>query len=71
VRTISSDNLKELPETLRNQVKDDDHYLVRALITLPEAILVTTDTPLRGILTEHQLKAISREEFLEGNFAIK
>ncbi|MEW5815038.1 MAG: hypothetical protein AB1798_06540 [Spirochaetota bacterium] len=69
-RIVSPSELKELPSALADQIKDDDRYLVRTLVTFPEAILVTTDTPLRSILSERNLKAISREEFLQRYFGI-
>jgi hypothetical protein len=69
-RRIDPNELKELSDVLSAQVKDDDQYLARVLITIPEAILVTTDTKLLTILSEQKFKVISREEFLRTYFGI-
>jgi hypothetical protein len=56
----------ELPEDLAGAVKPDDHYLVRAQRSWPEAVLVTTDQPLREAVLRYGMKCLSREEFLAG-----
>ena len=67
---VSLNDLGELTGDLRSLVKDDDHYLVRTLVMLPDVTLVTTDEPLRKVLADHVLKAISRDDFLESYFKI-
>jgi hypothetical protein len=31
-------------------IKDDDQYLIRAQLKVPDSIIVTTDTPLKTVL---------------------
>jgi hypothetical protein len=54
----------DLPPELAAAVKGDDHYLVQALRSVPGAILVTTDGPLREAVTAAGLLCLSREAFL-------
>jgi hypothetical protein len=58
----------ELPEDLAGAVKPDDHYLLRAQRSWPEAVLVTTDQPLREAVLRYGMKCLSREEFLARYF---
>ncbi len=53
-----------LPEELARAIKPDDHYLVRAQLSVTGAILVTTDSPLREAVIKAGLQCLSREEFL-------
>ncbi len=69
-RLLQIDQLAELPDDLRASVKDDDHYLVCALLTAPESILVTTDRDLCKALRDLPERCISREEFLRDYFGI-
>ncbi len=62
--------LEALPHKFTQTVKNDDHYLVRALLTVKDSILVTTDEPLRDALAELVGRCISREEFLKTYFKI-
>lgn len=63
--------LHPIPDDLVSRVKDDDHYLVRALVTIENVTLVTSDSPLRSVLTEYGMSAISREEFYATYFGIQ
>jgi len=69
-RLLHINQLAELPDDLRASVKEHDHYLVRALLTAPESILVTTDGDLCKALKELPERCISREEFLRDYFGI-
>ncbi len=62
--------LAALPHNLTKVVKNDDHYLVRALLTREDSTLVTSDKPLRDALAELVGRCISREEFLKTYFKI-
>ena len=53
-----------LSAELVRTVKPDDHYLVQALMSAAGSILVTTDAPLRQIVTDVGLNSMSRDEFL-------
>jgi len=57
-----------LPDELASLVKVDDHYLIQAQLTVEGAILVTTDNPLREILSKAGLNSLSREDFLKTYF---
>jgi hypothetical protein len=57
-----------LPDELASVIKVDDHYLIQAQLTVKGAILVTTDNPLREILSKASLSSLSREEFLKTYF---
>lgn len=61
---LSAADAAELPDDLAASIKDDDHYLVRAQLTVAGATLVTTDIPLRETLQRSGLPCLSREEFL-------
>lgn len=61
---LKPDEVCALPNELASAIKADDHYLVRAQLTMPGAILVTTDTPLREAVRNAGLNSLSREEFL-------
>lgn len=69
-RTLDENEVAELPEDLNRSVDGEDHYLVRAQLTVGNAILVTTDKKLQKILLEHDLGCINRENFLKDYFAI-
>lgn len=65
-RLLYPDAVTALPAGLSNspRLKDDDHYLVQAQLTVPGAVIVTTDGPLRELLMEANLPCLSREQFL-------
>lgn len=46
------------------EVKDDDEYLIRALLRDVESILVTTDNPLREIVRSAGRQCLTPEELL-------
>ena len=69
-RLLRMNELAKLPHDLAASVKDDDHYLVRALLTVKDSILVTTDGPLLKALEGLASHCISREEFLRDYFGI-
>jgi hypothetical protein len=64
-KLLKPDDVTALPEELISspKLKDDDRYLVQAQQAVPGAIIVTTDGPLRELLTERGLRCLSREEF--------
>lgn len=57
-----------LPDGLAAATNPDDHYLLRAQLSVVEAILVTTDVPLREAARNAGLNCLSREEFLSNYF---
>lgn len=57
-----------LPDELASATNHDDHYLLRAQLSVPGAVLVTTDGPLREAVCEAGLSCLSREEFLNTYF---
>jgi hypothetical protein len=61
---IKLDDACNLPEELATSIKLDDHYLVRAQLSVSGSVLVTTDAPLREIVTGRGLPCLSRKEFL-------
>lgn len=50
-------NIKELPQDIAKIVPDDDKYLVELWHSVPGSVIVTTDTPLRNKLIEHDSSA--------------
>ena len=67
-RILRPDELAVVPPALLSATKADDHYLLHAQQTVPEAIIVTTDIPLRAAVTDAGLACISREQFLSAYF---
>lgn len=63
-RLLSTEAVAVLPDELALSIKPDDHYLVRALMSVDGAVLVTTDAPLREIVRQAGFKCLSREEFI-------
>jgi hypothetical protein len=61
---LGSGTVAPLPSELIQVVKADDHYLVQAQLSVPGAILVTTDTPLREAVVRFGLECMTREEYL-------
>jgi hypothetical protein len=61
---LKSEAVAILPDDLAGATNPDDHYLLRAQLTVAEAILVTTDAPLREAARNAGLNCLSREEFL-------
>ena len=57
-----------LPDELASATKPDDHYLLRAQLSVPGAVLVTTDRPLCEAVGKAGLSCLSREEFLSTYF---
>ena len=58
----------EFPVALENDVKDDDRYLIRAQLAVPNATIVTTDGPLIQALTKHTLPCLHRDQFFQTHF---
>ena len=56
--------LEELGEAVANEVKPDDHYLVRACLTSNAVSIVTTDNPLKNILEKHGIPCKHRQDFV-------
>ena len=46
---LPESELPEFPSALMG-IKDDDQYLIRAQLKVPDSIIVTTDTPLKTVL---------------------
>lgn len=67
---LQSEAAITLPEDLASSIKPDDHYLIRAQLTLEGAVLVTTDTPLREAVIRASLPCLSRQEFLSQYFGL-
>jgi hypothetical protein len=65
---LSADDPCEIPADLANSTKSDDHYLVRALLSVEGAILVTTDNDLHGAVNRAGLSVLFRDEFLSTYF---
>ena len=63
-RILKPQDTADLPETLASATNTDDHYLVRALVSVAGAILVTTDKNLCEAVRKAGLKCLSREEFM-------
>jgi hypothetical protein len=65
---LKPDVLAALPTHLVTTIKDDDHYLVRAQLGVPNAVLVTTDNDLREIVLRDGLSCLLRDEFIATYF---
>jgi hypothetical protein len=57
-----------IPENLAAETKPDDHYLLQAMLSVRDSVLVTTDGPLREAVIRAGLPCLSREEFLRTYF---
>jgi hypothetical protein len=57
-----------IPDDLAAATKPDDHFLLHAMLRVPDSVLVTTDGPLREAVTRAGLTCLSREEFLRNYF---
>jgi hypothetical protein len=68
-RLLDENELAEFPSTL--QVKPDDQYLVRAQLTVPSSIIVTTDAPLKTILDAAGIPCEHRDQFVSRYAASK
>lgn len=63
---LENDNLPPLDASLSAVIKQDDHYLVRALKVIDDAILITTDGPLKIALDKFNLACRYRDDYLFG-----
>lgn len=61
---LRPESAANLPDHLAKSIKPDDHYLVRAQLTVTGSVLVTTDAPLQAVVLNANLPCLSREEFL-------
>lgn len=61
---LEHQTLSVLPESLNTLVKPDDQYLVRALRSVGDSLLITTDSPLKRILNEHEIACRCRDQYL-------
>ncbi|MGB2589828.1 MAG: hypothetical protein WAJ96_04200 [Candidatus Acidiferrum sp.] len=61
---IKAENASPIPPELAAATKNDDHYLLHALLTIPDSTLVTTDADLRAAVEAAGLPCLSREQFL-------
>ena len=61
---LEGDQLRDLPEPLATEIEDSDHYLVRAYLTANATEIVTTDNPLKDVLTKHGIACRHRQEFV-------
>ena len=64
-KTIYVDESSPIPEELSEGVKQGDRYLVEALVTNSEAVLVSTDEALIECLRAKSLRACLRDKFLQ------
>jgi hypothetical protein len=69
-RLLDETELAEIPSSLQG-VKPDDRYLVRAQLTVPGSIIVTTDAPLKTILDAASIPCEHREQFVSRYAASK
>jgi hypothetical protein len=69
-RRVQEHKLKKLPQRYSQTVEAGDRYLVRALVTYDDAILVTTDPDLRDALNDMPGRCILRAEFYETYFGM-
>jgi hypothetical protein len=60
--------LVALPHELASAINPDDHYLVRAQLSVAGAVLVTTDGALCQVVVTAGLSCLSREKFLSTYF---
>jgi len=65
---LKPESIVGLPDELASATKLDDHYLLRALLSVSGGVLVTTDRPLREAARKAGLSCLSREEFLATYF---
>jgi hypothetical protein len=65
---LSPASLVALPDNLASSTNADDHYLLRAQLSVAGAILVSTDNSLRDAAERAGLHSLSREEFLNTYF---
>ena len=63
-RLLDAEAVAVLPDDLASSIKADDHYLVRAQLTVASATLITTDGPLQEIVRQAGLPCLTREEFI-------
>lgn len=56
--------LQVLPKEIEKEVKEDDHYLVRAYLTAQASILITTDTHLIETASKYSINCKHLDEFL-------
>ena len=61
---LKPDMAADLSDELGSSVNPDDQYLVRAQLSVPGSLLVTTDRPLRDAVGKAGLPCLPREEFL-------
>lgn len=61
---LRPESVAALPDDLASTIKADDHYLLRTQLSVPGAILVTTDNPLREAVEKAGRSCLSRKEFL-------
>ena len=65
---LTPEAVAELPQDLASSIKLDDHYLVQAQLSVSGAVLVTTDAPLREVVSNAGLLCLAREAFLTTSF---
>jgi|HubBroStandDraft_4_1064222.scaffolds.fasta_scaffold62957_1 hypothetical protein len=52
-----------IPDELAAATKPEDHYLLHAMMSVGDSILITTDGPLREAVSRAGLACFSREDF--------
>jgi len=62
---LKPDQTAPIPEALAEATKTDDHYLLRAQLTVDGSILVTTDGDLCQAVRQANLPCLFRDEFIE------
>ena len=66
---LRPETVAALSDELAASINPDDHYLISAQLSITDAVLVTTDAPLREKVAHAGLPCLSREEFLNTYFA--
>ena len=58
-------SLQSIPEQIVNETNPDDHYLIRALVTVDgQVVLVTTDGSLKDVLSRHGFNCQLKDDFV-------
>jgi len=62
---IDPDQLKPIPNNLAGVIKDDDHYLIQAYLTIPDSTIITTDLTLKEILKKNDIPCKYRDDLIK------
>ncbi len=61
---LEEDQLEDLPEQLAAEIEPADHYIVRAYFTSKARVIITSDSPLKDVLTRHGIACDHRLAFV-------